>query len=134
MTIERRVQITAGILVLFVLGTVLLIFWTSRQVERGLRVSEFVSQLIRYSYMLSTLLNEYQDRGEYPGFGAVGEKSVSCWVRLLMIWSPNTDRLPRSCRKVCKMHFLGGKNSLSPQIPRLATFKPGSNTNRTSNS
>lgn len=63
MTIERRAQITAGILVLFVLATVLLLFWTSRQVERGLRVSESISQLIRYSSTLSTLLNEYQDRG-----------------------------------------------------------------------
>ncbi len=123
MTIERRMQITAGVLVLFLLGTVLVIFWTSRQVERGLRVSGSVSQLIRYSYMLSTLLNEYQDHGN---------------VRALEQWEKNREALGRTLNEMeseyrsiapdlleSLQNAFGAVNSLSPQIPRLDALKTG---------
>ena len=123
MTIERRVQITAGILVLFVLGTVLLIFWTSRQVERGLRVSESVSQLIRYSYMLSTLLNEYQDRGNI--------RALEQWEKNRELLGQTLNDMKSEYRSIAPelqesvQNAFEAVNLLSPQIPRLATFKPG---------
>jgi hypothetical protein len=102
MTIERRMQITAGVLVLFVLGTVLLLFWTSRQVERGLRVSESVSQLIRYSYMLSTFLNEYQGHGNIRALEQ-WEKNRKVLGRTLIEMESEYRSIPRSCMKPCKM-------------------------------
>ena len=63
MTIERRTQVSGAILVLSILGVVLLIFWSSRQVENGIRVTESISEVLRSANMLSSLLNEYQDHG-----------------------------------------------------------------------
>ena len=123
MTIERRAQITAGVLVLFVFATVLLLFWTSRYVERGIRVSESVSQLIRYSYMLSTLLNEYHDYGN---------------IRALEQWEKNRELLGQTLNEMeseyrsispelqeTVQNAFEGVNALSPQIPRLEALRTG---------
>ncbi|MGO9118679.1 MAG: sensor histidine kinase [Desulfomonilaceae bacterium] len=122
MTIERRVQITAGVLVLFVLGTVLLIFWSSRQVERGLRVSESVSQLIRYSYMLSTLLNEYQDHGNIRALDQREKNRELLGQTLNEMESEYRSIAPQLQESV--QNAFDAVNSLSPQIPRLAALKP----------
>jgi PAS domain S-box-containing protein len=63
MTVERRIQITTGVLILFVLGTVLILFWSSRQVEEGIKRTESTSHAIQSAYMMSSLMNEYLDHG-----------------------------------------------------------------------
>jgi PAS domain S-box-containing protein len=63
MTIERRIQITTVVLVLFVLAAISTLFWSSRQVEHGIKRVETTSQVVRGAFMLKTLMDDYLDHG-----------------------------------------------------------------------
>jgi PAS domain S-box-containing protein len=63
MTIQRRIQMTAVVLVLFVLAAISTLFWSSRQVEHGIKRTETTSQAVRNAFMLKTLMDEYLDHG-----------------------------------------------------------------------
>jgi PAS domain S-box-containing protein len=73
MTVERRIQITSGVLILFIVGTVLILFWSSRQVEEGIKRTESTSHAIQSAYMMSSLMNEYLDHG--------GKRTLRQWDR-----------------------------------------------------
>jgi PAS domain S-box-containing protein len=117
MTIQRRLQVGAGILVLFILGTVWLLYWSSRQVDKGIRATETVSQVARSAYSLVVLLNEYHDYGSN---------------RALEQWERNRDSLGQLVNKLDSespsfapelqqtlRDTLEAVNSLSPQVPRM---------------
>jgi PAS domain S-box-containing protein len=63
MTIQRRIQITTVVLVLFVLAAIGTLFWSSRQVEHGIKRIETTSQVVRDAFMLKTLMDDYLDHG-----------------------------------------------------------------------
>ncbi len=117
MTIERRFQIIAGVLIAFVLGTVLFIYWGSQQVEKGTRVTESVSKLIQSAYMLSTLLNEYQDRGS--------TRALDQWQRDKEFLAQNLNDMDSEYRSIDPELHQNVHNafravvSLSPQINRM---------------
>ena len=73
MTVERRIQITTATLILFVLGTVLILFWSSRQVEEAIKRTESTSQAIQSAFMLSVLMDDYRDHG--------GNRTLRQWER-----------------------------------------------------
>jgi len=59
MTIERRAQITTGVLIVFVLGVGLILFWSSRQVEEGIKRIDTTSQAVHSAFMLRVVMDEY---------------------------------------------------------------------------
>ena len=63
MTIQRRIQITTVVLVLFVLAAIATLFWSSRQVEHGIKRIETTSQAVRNAFMLKTLMDDFLDHG-----------------------------------------------------------------------
>ena len=64
MTIERRLKITAGVLVLYVLVTGVMLYWSSHQVADGIKQAEAMSRIVRSSFMLRTLMDEFLVRGD----------------------------------------------------------------------
>lgn len=117
MTVERRIKITMGVLVLFVLGTGLTLFWTSRLVEDGIKRTKSTSQAVQSSFMLSILMNEYLDHGtsralrqwerHREALGKILDEMVSEPTDSTML----TD-LKNSFRTV---------NSLAPQVLRIGS-------------
>lgn len=73
MTIERRLQLTAGVLILFVLVTTGILFWSSGQVEDGLKRIETTSQVVHSSFMLKALMDDYLHHG--------GKRPLRQWNR-----------------------------------------------------
>ena len=121
MTIQRRLQVGAGILVLFILGTVWLLYWSSRQVDKGIRATETISQVTRSAYSLVVLLDEYHDYGVN---------------RALEQWERNRDSLGQLVNKLDSespsfapelqqtlRNTLKAVNSLSPQAPRMTSSR-----------
>ncbi|MBI5252622.1 MAG: GAF domain-containing protein [Desulfomonile tiedjei] len=66
MTIERRIRISTWVLILCVLGTALILFWGSRQVENGLKRIETTAQAVRSALMLRILMDDYLNEGSKP--------------------------------------------------------------------
>ncbi len=64
MTVERRLAITAGILILFALGTGALLFLSSRLVETGIRGIESASQAARSAFMMTVALERHLLHGD----------------------------------------------------------------------
>ena len=64
MTIERRVKISAGVLVLSVLVTGVMLYWSSPQVADGIKQAAAMSRIVRSSFMLRTLMDEFLMRGD----------------------------------------------------------------------
>ncbi|MGO9571562.1 MAG: HAMP domain-containing protein, partial [Desulfomonilaceae bacterium] len=116
MTVERRIQITTVILILFVLGTVSILFWSSRQVEEGIKRTESASQAIRSAFMLSALMNDYLDHG--------GKRTLRQWERhrevlAQILKDMNSEAIdPELLANLSNR--LQAVNSLSPQIIRMA--------------
>jgi PAS domain S-box-containing protein len=73
MTIERRAKLTAGVLLLFVLVTGAILFWSSRQVEDGLKRIETTSQVVESAFMLNVLMEDYVHHG--------GQRPLRQWHR-----------------------------------------------------
>jgi PAS domain S-box-containing protein len=63
MTIQRRIQITTVVLVLFVLAAISTLFWSSRQVEHAIKRTETTFQVVRNAFMLKTLMDDFLDHG-----------------------------------------------------------------------
>jgi PAS domain S-box-containing protein len=63
MTIEHRIQITTVALVLFVLGAIATLYWSSRQVEYGIKRIETTSRLVHSAFMLKVLMDDFLDQG-----------------------------------------------------------------------
>lgn len=64
MTIGRRLQVTTGVFILFALGTASILFWSSLQVGRGIEQTETTARLVRSTFMLNILMDEYLDHGK----------------------------------------------------------------------
>jgi PAS domain S-box-containing protein len=64
MTVERRLAITAGILILFALGTGALLFLSSRLVGTGIRGTESASQAARSAFMMTVALERHLLHGD----------------------------------------------------------------------
>ncbi len=64
MTVERRLSITAGVLILFALGTGALLFWSSRLVETGIRGTESASQAAQSAFMMTVALERHFLHGD----------------------------------------------------------------------
>ena len=115
MTVERRIQITAEILILFVAGTVLILFWSSRQVEEGIKRTESTSQAIRSAFMLSILTNDYQDHG--------GNRILRQWEKQREVLGQilkdmNSEAIDPELLINLSSRFQAGSD-LSPQIIRM---------------
>ncbi len=59
MTIGRRIGITAGVLMISVLGIAIVLFWSSYQVGHGIKQSQGSSRIVRSTFLLRTLIDEY---------------------------------------------------------------------------
>ena len=64
MTVERRLFVTAWILILFALGTGSLLFLSSRMVETGIRGIESASQAARSAFMMAVALERHLLHGD----------------------------------------------------------------------
>jgi PAS domain S-box-containing protein len=64
MTVERRVRITTGVLVLSIIGTSLMIFWSSRMVADGIKQSTAMTRIVRSTFLLRNLMDEILVRGD----------------------------------------------------------------------
>ena len=64
MTVERRIFITAVVLIVFALGTGALLFLSSRLVETGIRGIESASQAARSAFMMTVALERHLLHGD----------------------------------------------------------------------
>ena len=64
MTVERRLFITAVVLILFALGTGALLFLSSRLVETGIRGTESASQAAQSAFMMTVALERHLLHGD----------------------------------------------------------------------
>ncbi len=83
MTIERRIRITSLALILYAVGIVLILFWSSHQVGRGITGIETASQIDRSAFMLVVLMKDYLEQGS---------------KRILEQWEQQNERLGRILR------------------------------------
>ena len=63
MTIERRTQVTAVVLVLCVVATILILFWSSRQVGQGIERIQATARIVQSAFMLRVLLADFLGQG-----------------------------------------------------------------------
>jgi len=63
MTIERRLKLTTGVLILFAVVTGVILYLGFLQVEQGLETMGATSELVQSAFMLHVLMNEYLDHG-----------------------------------------------------------------------
>lgn len=80
MTLERKIQGTIGVLLVSVLAMGIVLFWSTRQVEHGVRAMRASVEMIRSAFMLKVLLHEFADHGD---------------KRSLTQWEINRDRLDK---------------------------------------
>ena len=73
MTIESRIKTTSLVLVFFVLGIGVILFWNCRQVENGIEQMRMNSQIVEAAFMLRVLMDEQLT---YPG-----KRPLSQWQR-----------------------------------------------------
>ncbi len=64
MTIERRIYVTIGIIILSVMITGSLLLWSSHEVENGISQIQTSSQTVRSSFLLRALMDEYLKNGD----------------------------------------------------------------------
>ncbi len=117
MTVERRIQVTAGVLILFVLGTGLLLFWSSRLVENGIRGTESTSQAVRSALMMTILFEQHVLHGD--------KRTLRQWDKYREILGQilnemNSESIDRLLLTDLKNKYRS-VNSLSPQIIQMAS-------------
>jgi len=121
MTIDRRVRVTAAILILSVLVMVFILFWSSRQVDEGIQRTESASRIIGSVYMMSSLMNDYVDHSS---------------GRALTQWEQHREMVGRILNEVdfnrvapelvSKLRMrLEAVDSLTPQVVRMVSSKAG---------
>ena len=64
MTIERRIYVTTGIVILFILIIGSILLWNSHEVENGIDQIETSSQVVRSVFLLHSLMDEYLAHGD----------------------------------------------------------------------
>ena len=64
MTIERRIYVTTGIVILFILIIGSILLWNSHEVENGIDQIETSSQVVRSAFLLHSLMDEYLAHGD----------------------------------------------------------------------
>ena len=73
MTIDSRIKTTSLVLVFFVLGIGVILFWNCRQIENGIEQMRMNSQIVEAAFMLRVLMDEQLT---YPG-----KRTLSQWQR-----------------------------------------------------
>ncbi len=73
MTIERRIQLAAVALILSVLGTILILFWSSRQVGQGIKGIDATGQIVESAFMMRNLMTDFVAEG--------GSRSLREWEK-----------------------------------------------------
>jgi hypothetical protein len=58
MTIDSRIKTTSLVLVFFVLGMGVILFWNCRQIENGIEQMRMNSQIVEAAFMLRVLMDE----------------------------------------------------------------------------
>jgi len=64
MTIQRRARITTAVLILFVVGTVAVLFWNSSQVGEGIKTIDTTSRAVDSASMMRVLMIDYLADGD----------------------------------------------------------------------
>jgi PAS domain S-box-containing protein len=64
MTIERRIYVTTGIVTLSILIIGSILLWNSHEVKNGIEQIETSSQVVRSSFLLHSLMDEYLAHGD----------------------------------------------------------------------
>ena len=117
MTVEHRIRITMGVLIFFVLGTGLTLFWTSRLVEDGIKRTKSTSQAVQSSFMLSILMNEYLDHGT--------SRALTQWERHREALGKILDEMASEPTNLAMLSDLKNSfravNSLAPQVLRIGS-------------
>jgi PAS domain S-box-containing protein len=121
MTVERRIQITAGVLILFVLGTGLLLFLSSRLVEDGIRGTDSTSQAVRSALMMTILFEQHLLHGD--------KRTLGQWDKYREILGQTLDAMNSETIAPALLTDLKNKyravNSLAPQIMHGASTRNG---------
>jgi signal transduction histidine kinase len=73
MTIDSRIKTTSLVLVFFVLGMGVILFWNCRQIENGIEHMRMNSQIVEAAFMLRVLMDEQLT---YPG-----KRTLHQWQR-----------------------------------------------------
>jgi nitrate/nitrite-specific signal transduction histidine kinase len=73
MTILRRMQIAAVVLLLSAVGGILLLFWNSRQVGLGIKEIDTTAQIANSAFLLRILMGEFLNGGN--------KKSLEQWAK-----------------------------------------------------
>jgi len=115
MTVERRIRITAWILILFALGTAALLFWSSRLVENGIRGTESASQVVRSAFMLTVLMEQHLVQGDKRTLRQWDMQREALGQTLNEMNSESVDRALLTDLK----NKYQAVNSLSPQFERI---------------
>jgi len=76
MTIESRIRITTLVLILYAVGLVLVLSWSSHQVGRGISGIETASQINRSAFMLRVLMKDYLEQGNKRILGQWDEQNL----------------------------------------------------------
>ncbi len=115
MTIERRIRITTGVLIIFATGAGLVLFLTSRQVGDGIRRIETTSKIVHSTFMLRVLMDEYLARG--------GKSTLRQWERHRVLLGRILDEMPAEGVDTALLSDIRGSyrgvNALAPQIIRM---------------
>jgi PAS domain S-box-containing protein len=119
MTVERRIRITAGVLIFFVFVTGLFLFWSSRLVEKGIRGIDSTSQAVRTTLMMTILFEQHLLYGD--------ERSLKEWDKHREILGRTLDEM--ISESINQELFANLRNkylevgSLSPHIGKMASIE-----------
>ncbi len=64
MTIERRIQVASGIIILIILIIGSILLWNAHEVENGIDQLRVSSQVVRSAFLLKALMDEYLTHGD----------------------------------------------------------------------
>ncbi len=117
MTIERRISITTIVLIVFALGAISILFWSSRQVGRGIQRIEANAQIVESAFMLRVLMAEFVNQGSKRSLEQWGKQNKRLGQMLGdEIIAESTDReLLRDVRKSYQ-----AMNQLYPRLMDMA--------------
>ncbi len=119
MTIGRRLQLTAGVLILFVLGTGSLLFWSSRLVEYGIRGTDSTSQAVRSALMMTNLFEQHLLYGD--------KRTRTQWDKYRELFGQALDKMTNESIDRTLLTDLRHKyeslTAVSPQIMQIALTK-----------
>ena len=121
MTVERRIRMTAGVLIVFAVGTAALLSWSSRLVEDGIRATDSASQVVRSAFMLSLLTERNLIHGD--------KRTQRQWDKQREILGQTLNEMNSEAIDGALFTDLKNKfqavNSLSPQIMQMGPRNNG---------